>query len=142
MLSIDEVEDKLLGHSVESTHEYDDAGYPAYDYRRGGHYGELIGGHRKGDKYTVEMDEWHSWRDLSDPIVVPGLGTVSAVDSFGGGEGSGEYTWFVLRITPEDGEPFLVRKEGYYASYDGTTWDGAFEFVEPREKTITFYEAV
>jgi hypothetical protein len=89
------------------------------------------------------MNEWHNWEEGGDPIFVPGLGTVTTVESFGGGEGSGEYTWFVLSIEPEDGlDTFLVRKEGYYASYNGTEWDGAFEIVEPREKTITVYEPI
>jgi hypothetical protein len=142
-MNIRDIEDKLLGYSYEETHTYDYEGYRAYDYYIGRSTGPFIGGHKKGDKYTVEMSEWHTWAELGDPIAVPGLGIVSSVENFGGLGGAGEYAWFVLRISPEDGsEPFLVRKEGYYASYDGSTWDGAFEIVEPREKTITVYEAV
>jgi len=34
----------------------------------------------------------------------------------------------------------LFRKEGYYASHYGYDWDGTFEEVEAKPKTITVYE--
>ena len=133
-MNIDEIEQRLLGHVRTETYTYDYPGSSSY-------WGSTPA-HKKGDTYQVEMDDWYHWHELYDPIHVPGLGTVFPVEDFGG-DGMGGYTWFVLRIEPEDGSaPFLVRKEGYYASYDGSTWDGDFAIVEPREKMITVYEEV
>ena len=56
----------------------------------------------------------------------------------GGGEGSGEEMYLVLKTT--DGESVqYFRKDGYYASFDGSNWDGAFYEVTPTQKTITVY---
>ena len=92
-----------------------------------------------------------SWNDIhyefSQPFTVPGLGVVTNVYSEGGGEGSGEHVEVVLRVEPPmtDYNESLVRyfrKTGYYSSYEGTVWDGAFEEVEPRKVTVTQYFAV
>ena len=51
-----------------------------------------------------------------------------------GGEGCGEYACVIFKVGSQ-----IFRKEGYYASYDGYTWDGDFDEVEPYPKTITAY---
>ncbi len=35
-----------------------------------------------------------------------------------------------------------IRMDGYYASYDGSEWDGEFHEVKPVVKEVTFYEEV
>lgn len=64
---------------------------------------------------------------------------IDLVTSFGG-EGQGDTAWIVVKATDGDTTKFF-RKDGYYASYDGFTWDGDFAAVTPQEKTITVYEA-
>lgn len=78
-----------------------------------------------------------SWSEISDPVVVPGLGTVSMEASFGG-EGQGDDYWFVLKI--EDGDDTVyVRQDGWYASHVGGEYDGEFSKVDAKEKTILVY---
>lgn len=44
-------------------------------------------------------------------------------------------TYIVVKV----GEQYF-RKNGYYASHDGSYWDGSFTEVHPREKTVTVWE--
>lgn len=53
-----------------------------------------------------------------------------------GGEGQGDEAWFVLGIGDQ-----MFRKDGWYISHEGTTWDGDFTEVKPVERPVTFYEA-
>lgn len=76
----------------------------------------------------------------SKPVLIPELGTVQVVDSVGGYEDDGAYVHLVLKVTSDEGNVRWFKKEGYYASYDGTSWDGDFSEVHPREKTIVVYE--
>jgi hypothetical protein len=88
-------------------------------------------------------DGWEFWawelsyarRSNPDAGTIEGLGRVEFVEQVGGGEGEGEHVHLVLRV----GDRYF-KKEGYYASYDGTTWDGDFREVKPAEKTIMVYE--
>ncbi len=55
-----------------------------------------------------------------------------------GGEGQGE-EWFAVTLF-EDHDVY-IRVDGFYTSYDGTSFDCAeFREVRPQEKTITVYE--
>jgi hypothetical protein len=86
---------------------------------------------------------WHEYHwGHSDEFVVPGIdGTVAVVESEGGGEGSGEHMHIVFRVSTTDGEEFYFKIDGYYASFDGASWDGSELYeVTPRQKTITVYE--
>lgn len=65
------------------------------------------------------------------------IGEVSFVDGYTGSEGGGEDVWMVFKV----GDQYF-RTTGYYASYDGTTWDGGTEEVEPFEKTVIDYRRV
>jgi len=66
------------------------------------------------------------------------LGTVQEVEQVGGGEGDGEHTHVVLK-TEATGQFFRIN--GYYYSYDGTTWDDSRLFeVRPVTKTVVVYE--
>lgn len=80
-------------------------------------------------------DGWSGWYQSATAEDVAGLGPVTLVDSDGGFSGGGEHVSRIFRIA---GRHF--RKTGYYASYDGTTWDGPFTEVKPVDKTVTFYE--
>jgi hypothetical protein len=63
-----------------------------------------------------------------------------SVETEFGGEGEGDSRWIVIKAVSDDGTEQFFRMDGYYASYDGSTWDGEFYEVRPREKTITVYE--
>ena len=83
----------------------------------------------------LEDEERVWWAEFSGRgDEVAGLGTVTEVDD-GGGMDEGSNLFVVLAI----GDRFF-RKSGYYASHDGSYWDGSFKQVRPREKTITVYE--
>jgi hypothetical protein len=90
------------------------------------------------------------WNELADcdPIELEGVGKVESV-TVEGGEGQGDSLHMVLKLTHPDYHdlglpaPRYFRADGYYSSYDGRDWDGAELYeVEPREKTITVYEAI
>jgi hypothetical protein len=114
------------------------------------------------DNYSVDVDDYdyedEHWGELgwslksvyvwnSDKGVredkVPGETVdgihVTCVEDFGGGEGSGETRFVVFSFADATGTKYF-RKDGFYASYDGTTWDGDFREVTPQERTVTFYE--
>ena len=97
------------------------------------------------DDWYDEDDEtsWSTWAYEYDKETVPGLGLVEVLDTYKGGEGGGEEALLVFYITPEDGtEPFHVSISGYYASYNGTEWDGDLVQVEPRQVSVTQYFTV
>ncbi len=62
---------------------------------------------------------------------------LTVVDAFTGREGGPEETWIVFYIN--DAQDVLYRYQGYYSSYDGTSWEGPIEFVEARPVTRTEY---
>lgn len=75
------------------------------------------------------------WQDLyPNSSVEVGLYTLEYVEKEGGYEGGGEELWVVFKV----GDQYF-RKSGYYASYDGSTWDGALEEVEPYVEPKTLY---
>jgi hypothetical protein len=84
---------------------------------------------------------WWHWRDENgeDGTEVAGLGLVATVDVEGGGEGSGEYTHVVIKVT-QSGVVRYFKKTGYYSSYGGSDWDGEIRSVWPTTKTVTVYE--
>lgn len=65
---------------------------------------------------------------------VPDLGLVTVAQETGG-EGQGDYASVVLQA----GDRYF-KKEGWYASYEGTTWDGPFTEVHPVDRVVRFYE--
>ncbi len=111
----------------------DSADYDAdYDSE---HWGELA--------YSLSASvRWDSESRIHVPIE-PGADfegmRVVCVQDEGGGEGEGETRFAVFSFTDETGTRYF-RKDGFYASYDGTTWDGDFREVTPKEKVVTFYE--
>jgi hypothetical protein len=66
-----------------------------------------------------------------------GLGEMKEVSHYGG-EGEGE-TWYSVKYFKD--HDVYIRIDGYYQSYDGTTFDEGYGVeVRPKEKTITVYE--
>lgn len=107
--------------------------------------------HWKTNEVTpYHAEGWHSlieeidYRDKS--FELPDIGTVTLVESHGGGEGSGEERWIVFKVVSNPGtriaEERLFRRNGYYASFHGSDFDGPTEEVQPTEKSITVWTAV
>lgn len=89
---------------------------------------EAIANHLKNDGY---------WEEL----VLPGY-TVDEAEQYGG-EDKGSTYYVVYKVTDSDGASCLIKADGYYSSWDGTTWesDCAYE-VEAYEKTVTDYRKI
>jgi hypothetical protein len=60
------------------------------------------------------------------------------VEHHHGGEGQGEDYYTVYKFTRKGEDPVYVKFQGYYYSYDGSTFQDWF-FVEPREVLVTQY---
>ena len=66
--------------------------------------------------------------------------TIEQIEQFGG-EGKGDEYWYIYKITElNSGEYCYIKYEGYYNSWNGTTWIDECYFVKPVEKTIVVYE--
>lgn len=84
--------------------------------------------------------EADSYQEDNEGILIPGLGTVTTVDSYGG-EGEGDRYWVVVKVEMEDGSGTRwFRKDGWYASYVGGSFDGDMIETSPKEKTVVVYE--
>jgi hypothetical protein len=78
---------------------------------------------------------WYGWRELSyfnntSGTDVPGLGSVTVIDGFGG-EGQGDHAHMVFLVVDDRGFVRHYKKDGFYASHYGTDWDGEFYEVKP-----------
>lgn len=69
--------------------------------------------------------EWQS--DLQKDLALNGV-TLANVDSYGG-EGKGEEYWVVFSATRGD-EVTHFKLDGWYASYDGRSFDDTYGFYE------------
>lgn len=84
---------------------------------------------------------WKSLVPLEVPgVAIPGIGQAVLVEDHGGSEGSGEERWFVFEVTDPEGNKRIFRRDGYYASFDGSYFDGPTEEVKPVEKLVTVWE--
>lgn len=93
--------------------------------------------HSDEDGYGNGWSWWADEVNSGEPIEVERLGQVETINTYTGGEGGGEDCELLFKV----GDRFF-QKVGYYASYDGTYWDGDFSEVRPELKTITVYLAV
>jgi len=100
-----------------------------------------------GDNYDLYCDKNHpDWKRFYGENPGPGTDGYTAacavneilegckiemVDHYGG-EGQGETYYAVYKVTTPDGEVKHYQVDGWYASYDGSTYDDTFE-VEPKE---------
>ena len=83
-------------------------------------------------EHTLKSTEW---------LNSLGIGPIEEIDSYGG-EGKGE-TWWVVLFVPNHN--VYIKVDGYYTSYDGTSfdsWEENCSQVEPKEVTITQYHTV
>ena len=66
--------------------------------------------------------------------------TVTVVEQHGGGEGDGEVVYCIYKVVDGDSTKYY-KAHGWYASYDGSHYDGIFE-VEPYQELVTKYKRV
>lgn len=86
--------------------------------------------------HTKEYAERNVGQPWGNVPVLPS-GPVYLVEDFGG-EGQGETRYVVFSV----GEQFF-QVDGYYASWDGTTWEDPIPYeVAPKEVVVIRYEAV
>lgn len=83
------------------------------------------------DDYIVHP-KWFDAEEIAglSALDVGGV-TLKCKDNFGG-EGMGDDYWSVYEFTTKDGESFLLKFDGYYASYSGAEFNEFFE-VEAKE---------
>lgn len=103
------------------------------------------------ESYEDEHGEsgWYFWKweaDTVTGVVIPGLGRVRVIEEVGGDEGSGEEMYLIFSLQPEGTEYASAvryfRKDGYYASFGDSNWDGGFFEVTPVQRTVTIFEEV
>lgn len=83
---------------------------------------------------TKEHTERYEWANTA---TLPS-GPAYVVEDFGGSEGDGEERYVVFQV----GDQFF-KVEGYYASWDGTTWEDTTPFeVVGKPVTVIQYERV
>lgn len=96
---------------------------------------------KESDSGASEITSWYGIKyELGRhvPWQVEGLEyPVYFHEDHGGGEGSGEEMWIIL----ESGGRYF-RKDGFYASFDGDNWDGAFVEVQRRQEVVTVFREV
>lgn len=69
--------------------------------------------------------------------------SIKSEESFGGYEGAGDETWFVLSIEFEENkQKVYVKFSGYYSSWDDTQWKKDFDVVEPVEYVAIRWDKV
>lgn len=95
----------------EKVSEFEESGFDV-DYE-GSIYQKLHYGHWE-DKKKTEVE-------------VPGLGTLTYIDSYGG-EGQGDDYWVVFKLGKQH-----FRVDGWYSSYEGGELDGEPYEVTPKE---------
>lgn len=100
--------------------------------------GRLISGVRKYDSWDGLESQLGR---IGSSVVLADIGILRLIENIGG-EGQGDYAAMVFSVASTDGATRLFRKEGYYASHDGTTWDGDFAEVEAYDKTVTDYREI
>lgn len=100
------------------------------------HWSELAYSLQSTSRYDLELMKMVP-RDAGHNTV-DGI-TIGCVADVGGGEGGGETRFVVFSFADDTGTKYF-RKDGYYASYDGTTWDGDFREVTAQDRVVTFYE--
>lgn len=74
------------------------------------------------------------------PKILPNIGMWEEKENKGG-EGEGDHRHVVYFFEDHD---VFIKLDGYYTSYDGTSWDSMSEAyaVLPQQEVITVYKAV
>lgn len=82
--------------------------------------------------HTKAHTETYDWAKTA---VLPS-GPAYIVEDVGGGEGDGEERYVVFQVADQ-----FFQVDGYYASWDGTTWEDTTPYeVKPKEVTVIQYE--
>lgn len=90
------------------------------------------------EEYAEDEGGWAYWDyevGTGETLEVVGLGDVTIVHK------EGKHKWesdLVIVVKLENGRHF--EKKGYYASYEGSTWDGPFTEVTPTTEVITVFK--
>ena len=85
----------------------------------------------------LQESDWNPKHTEKDTVTLPNIGVATLVEGDFGTEGGGDSAWVVFSINNE-----LFQINGYYSSYDGTTWDGPYvEAVKSKEITKIIYVA-
>ena len=77
------------------------------------------------------MDNYGSDEKFDNELI-----TVTGIDSYGGEDMGSEY-WSVYLFS-KGNEKFFVKFYGWYASHNGSEYQG-YKFVTPKEETIIVY---
>lgn len=98
------------------------------------------------DNYSIPEFDYEVLSELpwsmrgADDFVEAGGYKISVVADVGGGEGDGSERYVVFKFAKGNEEQYF-RYTGYYASWDGTTWDDLTPHeVKAKQKTITVFE--
>lgn len=104
----------------------------------------LLDDFRQDDKYTGWTGLDWFFQDFPDAVVrLDEIGAVQIVEHNSPGEGNdGAACRMIVSVTGTDGKVRYFQKNGYYASYDGTNWDGGFFEVRPAEHVVTVYKKI
>lgn len=89
--------------------------------------------------FVNALIETSSMDEVSDAVMQEEGFTFEVVDSEGGYEGGGEYVERVVKMENAEGDFFFVKFTGSYYSCNGTEMDSEFEFVKPKQVTVTQY---
>lgn len=88
------------------------------------------------DAWPNFLDELDAWNSEPSSLALPS-GQAKFFKRYGG-EGKGEEYWVIFSVEDE-----LFKVDGYYSSWDGSSWDEAEIYkVEPVEVTIIEYQKV
>ena len=83
------------------------------------------------EELMYEGDRIKNWESDKLPFEYKGA------DSHGG-EGSDFYSVILIRNPDNHDEQYYIKFQGWYTSYNGAEYDD-WQFVEPKQKTITVY---
>lgn len=85
---------------------------------------------------------YENGKKLDEAIAYSGIAEIQLeiVDGEGGHEGGGDYVERIVEIKHAGKHVAYVQFTGFYASYDGTTWDDEVTQVWPHQVTVTVYK--
>lgn len=84
-------------------------------------------------------ESWYSVKyNESMPCEVPGLGTLTYTEDYGG-EGQGDSYWVVFSLQDAETKRYF-KKDGWYQSYAGGELDGDLQEVTPKAATVIVWE--
>ena len=93
----------------------------------------------EGEDHCYEV--FMGWRNTVSATIDGAMYDFTLVKSEGGEEGGGEYVERVIEVSRNTEVLGFVMINGYYMSYDGTSFDSSDEFsiVKPEEVVVVVY---